>query len=249
MGVESILGSFIRDISSLYKSFLYSLPPKAQIFLNLFLITITVAIYAIFIWKFYIFISTKDILKLNLRKYNKAKHPIMVKLVASGFYFLEYFIILPILIFFWLIIFTILLLLVTKGLEAETVILIAAITIASVRVLAYIPKYGETVSSEVAKIVPLTLLAISITNPTFFKLGQIVNELAKLPEVLSGIKYYFFFIVGVELFMRFLVFIFKFLGISKPEDNNDKLLEPPLRKKTKPIKFFKRKKKKEELYI
>lgn len=247
MGVESVLGSFIGDISSLYKGFLYSLPPKMQIFLNLFLITLVVAVYAVFIWKFYVFISTKDILKLNLKKYNRAKHPIVIKLVAVGLYFLEYLIILPILIFFWLIVFSILLLLISKGLSAKAVVLISAVTIASVRVISYIPKYGETVSSEVAKIIPLTLLAISITNPLFFKLGAMLKELAKFPEVLSGIKSYFFFIFGIELLMRFLTFLFEFLGIYHPIDENNKRLSPKLREKTKPVRLFKRKK--DKLYI
>lgn len=247
MGVENLLGSFVENLGSLYKEFLYSLPPKMQILLNLFLITIIVAIYAIFIWKFYVFISTRDILKLNLRKYNRAKHPIVIKLVSIGLYSLEYIIILPLLILFWLILFSILLLLVSKGLSAKAIILIATVTIASVRVISYVPKYGETVSSEVAKIIPLTLLAISITNPLFFKLGETLKELSRLPNVISGIKYYFIFIVGIELFMRFLTFIFESVGAYHlPVDENNKSLSPKLREETKPVKLFK--KRNENLY-
>ena len=196
----------IESISSFYGSLTSSLPTQGQLFLNLFLLTIVVVIYAVFIWKFYVFISTKNILRLNLNKYNKSKNPIYVKIIAGLLYFIEYIIILPILIFFWFAFFTILLTLLTKGLEPQTIVLIAAITIAAVRVTAYIPKYGETVSSEVAKIIPLTLLAISITNPLFFKLGEMTKELLKIPQVLGEIRFYVFFIVAVELILRVLTF-------------------------------------------
>ncbi len=196
----------IESISSFYGSLTSGLPTQGQLFLNLFLLTIVVVIYAVFIWKFYVFISTKNILRLNLNKYNKSKNPIYVKIIAGLLYFIEYIIILPILIFFWFAFFTILLTLLTKGLEPQTIVLIAAITIAAVRVTAYIPKYGETVSSEVAKIIPLTLLAISITNPLFFKLGEMTKELLKIPQVLGEIRFYVFFIVAVELILRVLTF-------------------------------------------
>jgi len=196
----------IESISSFYGSLTSGLPTQGQLFLNLFLLTIVVVIYAVFIWKFYVFISTKNILRLNLNKYNKSKNPIYVKIIAGFLYFIEYIIILPILIFFWFAFFTILLTLLTKGLEPQTIVLIAAITIAAVRVTAYIPKYGETVSSEVAKIIPLTLLAISITNPLFFKLGEMTKELLKIPQVLGEIRFYVFFIVAVELILRVLTF-------------------------------------------
>ena len=197
----------MQSISDIYGNLIGSLPTQGQLFVNLLILTIVVVIYAVFIWKFYVFISTRDILRLNLNKYNRSKHPIYTKLIAGALYFIEYIIILPLLIFFWFAFFTILLSLLTKGLDAQTIVLIAAITIAAIRVTAYIPKYGETVSSEVAKIIPLTLLAISITNPLFFKIGEMANELVKIPEVLGQIRFYVFFIVALELILRVLTFV------------------------------------------
>ncbi len=198
----------IDNFAEVYRSLVQGLPEQAQIFINLFLITILVVIYAVFVWKFYVFISTKNILRLNLNKYNRATHPVLVKVVAGLLYLLEYIIILPILIFFWLAFFIILLLLIIKGLEPEKIILIAAVTIAAIRVTSYIPKYGESVSSEVAKIVPLTLLAFSLTNPLFFSLGAIREGFMLIPTVLGDIKFYVFFIIALELILRILTFGF-----------------------------------------
>ncbi len=198
---------WIDNSIGIYKNFVQNLPEQGQIFANLLLLTIVVVIYAVFIWKFYIFISTRDILRLDLKKYNRVSHPILVKVVAGLLYLLEYIIILPLLISFWFAFFTILLMILSKGLEPNIIVLISAITIASIRVTSYIPKYGESVSSEIAKLIPLTLLAISLTDPLFFNLGGLLDELIKVPQVLSQVKIYVFFIIFLELTLRVLAFM------------------------------------------
>ena len=180
---------------------------QTQIFINLFLKTILVAIYVIFIWKLHIFISTKNILRLNLNKYNKNNHPILAKIIAGFLYLLEYVIILPILIFFWFLIFAILLMFIASGMEPGSIILLAAITIAVLRVVAYIPKYGESASAETAKIIPFTLLAIGLTEPLFFNSEEIMARVSDIPQLFQGISPYIFFIVAIELILRSLTFI------------------------------------------
>jgi len=190
-----------------YKNLVAGFPAQVQIFVNLFLLTIFIAIYIIFIWKLHIFISTKNILRLNLNKYNKTMHPVLTKLVAGTLYFLEYIIILPILIFLWFIIFAILLVFIARGMEPGTIILLAAITVAVLRVVAYIPKYGENASSETAKIIPFTLLAVGLTEPLFFNSGEIMARVLNIPQLFNGISPYIFFVVGLELILRCLNFI------------------------------------------
>ena len=178
-----------------------------ETFSNLLLKTILVAIYVIFIWKLHIFISTKNILRLNLNKYNKNNHPILAKIIAGFLYLLEYVIILPILIFFWFLIFAILLMFIASGMEPGSIILLAAITIAVLRVVAYIPKYGESASAETAKIIPFTLLAVGLTGPLFFNSEEIIARISDLPQLFQGISPYIFFIVAIELILRSLTFI------------------------------------------
>lgn len=178
-----------------------------QSFANLLLLTIFVAIYVIFIWRLHIFISTKNILRLNLNKYNRTKHPVLAKITAGFLYFLEYIIILPILIFFWFIVFAVLLMFIARGMEPSSIILLAAITIAVLRVVSYIPKYGESASAETAKIIPFTLLAIGFTEPSFFNSEEIITRVLDIPQLFNRISPYIFFIVAIELVLRFLTFI------------------------------------------
>ena len=199
MGIEGFIES--------YKVFINGLSPQASIFINLLLLTIFIAIYVIFIWRLHIFISTKNILRLNLNKYNKTKHPLLAKIIAGLLYFLEYVIILPILIFFWFMIFAILLIFIARGMEPSSIILLAAITIAVLRVVSYIPKYGESASAETAKVLPFTLLAIGLTEPLFFNSEEIITRVLDIPQLFQGISPYIFFIVAIELILRCLTFL------------------------------------------
>ena len=97
---------FSSEIVAAYNGFVATLPSWVQNFLTLFILVLIIVIYSIFIWKFYRFISKKNILQLNLNKYNKTEHPFLTKILAATFYFLEYIIILPFLIFFWFAVFT-----------------------------------------------------------------------------------------------------------------------------------------------
>ena len=198
----------------------------AQTFINLLFPTIIIAIYVVFIWKLHIFISTKNILRLNLNKYNRTSHPLLAKMVAGLLYFLEYIIILPILIFFWFMIFAILLIFITKSMEPGSIIFLAAITIAVLRVVSYIPKYGESASAETAKIIPFTLLAIGLTEPLFFNSEEILARVSDIPQLFQGISPYIFFIVAIELILRSLTFIVSIFekkgGTEIKEDEEDK---------------------------
>ena len=177
------------------------------VFINLLFPTVIIAIYVVFVWKLHIFISTKNILRLNLNKYNRTSHPLLAKMVAGLLYFLEYIIILPILIFFWFMIFAILLIFIAKDMEPGSIIFLAAITIAVLRVVSYIPKYGESASAETAKIIPFTLLAIGLTEPLFFNSEEILARVSDIPQLFQGISSYIFFIVAIELILRSLTFV------------------------------------------
>lgn len=195
-----------------YNAFLSSLPKWAQNFLTLFVLVILVSVYAIFIWKLHKFIATKNIIKLNLSKYNTTKHPFLTKVLAVTFYFLEYIIILPFLICFWFIIFTLFLIFLTEGIELPNLLIISATIIAVIRITAY---YREDLSKELAKLLPLTLLAVSITIADFFNIERIMGNLNEIPSFFSQILIYLSFIVVLEIVLRFFEFIFSLFDLEE----------------------------------
>jgi hypothetical protein len=133
-----------------------------------------------------------------LGKYNKTKHPIGFKVVEGALYFLEYAVILPLIILLWFIVLTILLMLLTER-SVDTLLLISATLIVAIRMTSY---YHHDLSIELAKLVPFTLLATSLVSPEFFSIERVIGQITLIPNVFGHIFYYLFLIVIVEVVLR-----------------------------------------------
>lgn len=223
-------GDILSSFPNIYNTFVSAIPEEFRTFISLFFIILTLVIYGVFVWKFKGFISQKNLIDLNLSKYNESEHPLFGKLFALGLYFLEYIIILPIFVFMWFFVLTVFLILLTQGLKVETILIIAASIVGAVRITSYIPKYGEKLADEIAKILPITLLGTTLTASGFFEFSGVVNHLSQIPGVMSKILYYLGFIVFIELLLRLFDFLFSFLeggseGIEKSDSKSKKEFE------------------------
>ena len=208
------LAEVISGLTSLYGDIVASIPAGFGDFLNIFIVTLFVVAYSVFMWKFSRLIGTKNIFELNLNQYNRADHPLLTKLTTIGFYLLEYILILPALIFFWFSILTIFLILFTEHLAVQDIIIISATVIAAIRMTSYIPKYGEKVSREIAKLIPLNLLAISLLYPGIVDFERVLNQVGSVPGLFSVMLSYLTFIIGLEMVLRFFDFLFTLLGFD-----------------------------------
>lgn len=210
--VTNALGNLL---DSFYKYFISILPEGIRNFIGLFLLVVVVVVYSIFIWKLHKFISKKNIFSLDLHQYNKAEHPILSKIFAIGYYVLEYVIILPLLIFFWFAVFAIFLILLTKDLPVQTILILSATIIGAIRMTAY---YNENLSREIAKLFPLTLLAVAMTESGFFNFERVISQISQLPSFFNNILIYLIFIAIIEIILRFFSFIISLFGLA---DNGD----------------------------
>lgn len=208
--------NFTATLVESYGVFVSSLPSWAQNFINLFLLVLLVFFYSFFIWKFYRFVAKKNILELNLNQYNKTEHPFFTKVVAIGFYLLEYIIILPFMIFFWFGIFTLFLIFLTDSLEIGTLLTMAAVIVAAIRLTCY---YKEDLAKDLAKLLPLTLLSTALLNQSAFSFERVLTHFSAIPGYLSRILIYLLFIVIVEVFLRFFDFLFSLFGLEEPEES------------------------------
>ena len=199
------------ELITIYKGFLSLLPPFFQTFFNFFFLALLIFLYATFIWKLHYFISKRNILSLNLDRYNTAEHPTNAKLVAGGLYFLEYLIMMPVLIFVWFSVFGLFMIIFTN-LEIGFILVVSTIIVAAIRITSY---SNESIAKEVAKLLPLNLLAISLLVPNFFEFERILNNINQIPDFLSQIFYYLGFIILVEVILRFFEFIFSLFGLEK----------------------------------
>ena len=202
-------------VMNVYSEFILGLPFFGKSFVNLFLIVLLIFIYAVLIWKFYRFVSKKNLIDLNLNQYNKSEHPFLNKTIKIFFYILEYIVILPVLVFLWFGVFTIFLLFLTDKIEVKTLLIISATIVAAIRMAAY---YKEDLARDLAKLLPFTLLGVSLTQSGLLNFGNVLNKLIEIPLFLEEIIIYLLFIIMIEFVLRLFEIFFIATGIHSEEE-------------------------------
>jgi len=203
-----------------FSSFLNSLPETYQIIFNIVLYTLLILIYAVFVYEFYTFLSRKNLLELNLSKYNKFKTPYSNNFFSALLFILEYIIVLPILVFFWFFVLSFLILLLSKEQSVQQILLLAAAVIAAIRLTAY---FKEELSKEIAKIFPLAVLVIFLLSPNFLNFASALEKLTYLPLLLSQTFIFLIFILLFEILIRLVYSIV--LLFKKPKIEEEELQE------------------------
>ncbi|MFA5173859.1 MAG: hypothetical protein WC438_01635 [Candidatus Pacearchaeota archaeon] len=176
-----------------------SLPEKYQILVGLLFYILFIVLYSLFIWKFYRFLARKDIIQLNLSQYNYAQHPAWEKVTATALYIVEYLIILPFLVLFWFSVFSVFLLVLSKGQTTAQILLITAAIISATRITSYI---SEDLSKDVAKLFPFTALVIFLLEPESIGLVNFFDKIAQIPSLFQHILIFIIFIFIIEFILR-----------------------------------------------
>ena len=205
-------------IESLQQGYMYFYnqfsPITGETFLQLFVFTIGLFIYAIFVWHFYKTLSKRDLFKINLEKYNLpyVKHKTLGKVGSSIAYILKYGFIFPIYIFIWFLILSLFLLVLSEEIPINHIILTSVVVVSATRVTSY---YKEDLSSDMAKLIPFALLAILITNPNFFSVETTIARFSEIPNLWSQILQFLIFSIVLEWILRILYLIKRGLSKSK----------------------------------
>ena len=203
-----------ENIVGYFEGIINSVPEQYRILINLGFYTIFIAIYAIFIWKFYKFLASREILALNLRQYNHSKYSSLEKFFAILLFSIEYIVILPFLVLFWFAILSLFLLILSEQ-SAQQVLLIAAAIIASTRITAYI---SEDLSKDLAKMLPFAVLSIFLINAHFLDGGNIISKLVEIPLLFNNILYFIVFIFSIEYVLRIIYSIAQLFASEKNVD-------------------------------
>lgn len=124
-------------------------------------------VYVVFIFKFYKFLSRKNIFELELDKYNTSRFSYLRKILGSIIYIFKYVLFLPILVFFWFGGLTVLLVFLAKEQPIENILRLSITVVSSVRVTAY---YTKELSRDLAKLLPFKLLGVFIVVMSYFSL-------------------------------------------------------------------------------
>jgi len=207
---EGVIENFSEKLLELHSGFISAVPESVGDFTNLILLLMLVFLYSVFIWHVYRFIATKNFLKIDWEKYVGSNNFLGIK----ALYFLEYAIISPFVIFFSFVTFGFFLLLMSQGIEINTILIYSAIIVALIRMTSY---YSTDLSIEIAKLFPLNLLALSMITQNFFSIERVINQLSQIPSFFSNILIYLAFIIALEIILRFFEFIFSLFGLEQED--------------------------------
>ena len=164
------------------------------------------AIYAVFIFRFYRFIAGRDMFNLDFSRHDNSRIPVLRDLLHLTGYVLKYVIVFPAFAFFWFAVLTLMLSFLSEGREMSDILLIALATVSTIRVCAY---YDEDLSRDLAKILPFAVLAIFLIDTTFFDVQASLEVLRQARGLSETIFYYLAFLVALEFGLRFVYGMFR----------------------------------------
>lgn len=146
-----------------------------------------------------------EIPKLNLQTK-------FVNFFDKAIYFLKYLLIFPVYSFIWFLIFSFLLFALSKSRTIEEILFLGIIVVAATRMGAYI---SEKLAEDMAKLLPLTLIAIFLMDPKAVTLDTFISSFNSILLQLPRVAKYLLFIIVVEWLLR--VFHWTFTSIKKPK--------------------------------
>lgn len=158
------------------------------------LLVLELAGYTIFVFAFYRFFGKRDIIKLNL---NPDCKPVG-KFLRIIFFVIEDILLFPVIVSFWFAMLVVFLALLGKNQQPENILLIAIAVVGTTRCTAY---FNERLSSELAKLLPLTVFGIYIIDRSFFEMESSLGILRDMPDQWRLILTYAIFALALEFLL------------------------------------------------
>ncbi len=178
-------------------------------FLNLFISTVILFFASLLAWYiYYKQLARRDLFeipKLTL----KTK---FVNMLDKILYFLKYLFIFPIYSFIWFLIFSFLLFVLSKSRAIEDILFLGIIVVTATRMCAYV---SEKLAEDMAKLLPLTLIAIFLIDPKAVTLQTINSSFPIFLQQIPWVVKYLLFIIVVEWLLRLLHWIIT--SVRKPK--------------------------------
>ena len=159
-----------------------------------------ILVYAVFVFNFYNFMSRKEIFKFELTE--AGSH--LRKGIDVFSYILKHIVVFPIIVSFCFLVLVVFFSFLSKNQSVETILLIAMTLVATIRITSY---FNETLSRELAKMIPIGLLGVFLVDMGYFSLENSLATLAAVPTYVRTILYYLVFVVGIEILMRLISLI------------------------------------------
>ncbi len=183
--------------------------------------TAGMVLYSFFVWKFYRFVSRREIIPINIEKYSSKGTRSSFKI---GAYIASYVLLFPFFLFLWFFVYSFFIYFLARDIPTGTVLLISITVIVAIRVTAY---YQEDLSRDLGKLLPFSLLAIYLTSPVFFSntgnffsLEDLQARFNEIPLFSMDIFKFILYAIFVEVFLRIVFVIKRRIKPAKEEQEN-----------------------------
>ena len=175
---------------------------------------LAIAGYGVLVFKYYRFVSSRDMFELDLSRYEGVSHRWLRSLLQVTLYVVKYLILFPVFAFFWFAVLTLVLAFLSKGQEFSQTLLIAVATVSAIRATAY---YDEDLSRDLAKILPFAVMGVFLINTSFFSISESLNTLNEASDYNEHILYYLLFLIALEFVLRIAVGVAGLFGLRKEQ--------------------------------
>ncbi|MBS3061740.1 MAG: hypothetical protein J4215_04115 [Candidatus Diapherotrites archaeon] len=176
--------------------------------LPVFSFIVFITLYAVLIWNFYRFVSRRDFFRFNTTKFRY--EGFVGKLKDAFWYFVEYAVVYPLLVFVFFVVFAVMLLFLSSGTRLDLVLVTSISLVSSIRISSY---YNEDLARELSKLFPLVVLSVFLANPSVVVLNDSASRLLELPAFLRQTFQFILFVVALEWGLRFLRALVVFLRV------------------------------------
>lgn len=153
--------------------------------------SIAMALYAIFVYKFYKFLAKRDVFEL------KKPHESILKTMFR--YVVDYILILPLYTTFWFIVMAVFMIFLSKRTTLAEILLVSMTVIAAIRICTY---YKQELAEELGKLLPLIMLGTFLIDVSYFSIPRSMDLLRTVPVHWKIIAEYLGFVIILENVLR-----------------------------------------------
>ena len=141
---------------------------------------IAIAAYSGFVFMFYRLLAKRDLLTLDLKRFENSMTGRIRVFFRSLLFVAQYVLLIPILIGFWTVVMATILTLLSDSSDHTRNAMIATSVVGAVRILAY---WTEDLSRDVAKMLPFAVLGVFLVGSTSVNFSEFKALYSNLPEL------------------------------------------------------------------
>jgi hypothetical protein len=162
-------------------------------YLRILYVTVIVFAGMSILWFSYKQLSKRDLFTLTKKKYHE------ISFWSRFAYWLKYILLFPLWTFFWFVLFVLCLKVLSYKADVNEIMFLGIVLVSSIRISAY---FSQNMAEDLAKMLPLTLLAAFLLNPSFITINIKFEDIYTFKDSFLAFAKYLLFIIVLEFLLR-----------------------------------------------